>query len=200
MLFQKTNITTYISVSSISKACPFHLAYQQLLNYFKPRILLGLTATPERMDGENILRWFDNRIATEIRLPEAIDRKLLCPFQYFGISDSVDLSDVKWNRGGYERSALSKVYTGNDMRVFLILKQLQKYVTDMDGVKGLGFCVSKEHARFMSDKFNEAGIASECLTADSDNEFRRSVSKRLSDGELRFIFTVNLFNEGVSGR
>ena len=171
--------------------------YQQLLNYFKPRILLGLTATPERMDGENILRWFDNRIAAEIRLPEAIDRKLLCPFQYFGISDSVDLSDVKWNRGGYERSALSKVYTGNDMRVFLILKQLRKYVTDMDGVKGLGFCVSKEHARYMSDKFNEAGIASECLTADSDNEFRRSVSKRLSDGELRFIFTVDLFNEGV---
>lgn len=171
--------------------------YQQLLNYFKPHILLGLTATPERMDGENILRWFDNRIAAEIRLPEAIDRKLLCPFQYFGISDSVDLSDVKWNRGGYERSALSKVYTGNDMRVFLILKQLRKYVTDMDGVKGLGFCVSKEHARYMSDKFNEAGIASECLTADSDNEFRRSVSKRLSDGELRFIFTVDLFNEGV---
>lgn len=171
--------------------------YQQLLNYFKPHILLGLTATPERMDGENILRWFDNRIAAEIRLPEAIDRKLLCPFQYFGISDSVDLSDVKWNRGGYERSALSKVYTGNDMRVFLILKQLRKYVTDMDGVKGLGFCVSKEHARYMSDKFNEAGIASECLTAYSDNEFRRNVSKRLSDGELRFIFTVDLFNEGV---
>lgn len=171
--------------------------YQQLLTYFKPHILLGLTATPERMDGENILRWFDNRIAAEIRLPEAIDRKLLCPFQYFGISDSVDLSDVKWNRGGYERSALSKVYTGNDMRVFLILKQLRKYVTDMDGVKGLGFCVSKEHARYMSDKFNEAGIASECLTADSDNEFRRSVSKRLSDGELLFIFTVDLFNEGV---
>lgn len=171
--------------------------YQQLLNYFKPRILLGLTATPERMDGENILRWFDNRIAAEIRLPEAIDRKLLCPFQYFGISDSVDLSDVKWNRGGYERSALSKVYTGNDMRVFLILKQLRKYVTDMDGVKGLGFCVSKEHARYMSDKFNEAGITSECLTADSDNEFRHSVSKRISDGELRFIFTVDLFNEGV---
>ena len=83
------------------------------------------------------------------------------------------------------------------MRVFLILKQLRKYVTDMDGVKGLGFCVSKEHARYMSDKFNEAGIASECLTAYSDNEFRRSVSKRLSDGELRFIFTVDLFNEGV---
>ena len=172
-------------------------AYQQLLNYFKPAILLGLTATPERLDGEDILHWFDNRIAAEIRLPEAINRKLLCPFQYFGISDSVDLSDVKWNRGGYERSALSKVYTGNDMRVFLILKQLRKYVTEIEAVKGLGFCVSKEHAEYMSRKFNESGIASEHLTADSDKELRRSVSKRLSDGELHFIFTVDLFNEGV---
>ena len=172
-------------------------AYQQLLNYFKPSILLGLTATPERLDGEDILHWFDNRIAAEIRLPEAIDRKLLCPFQYFGISDSVDLSDVKWNRGGYERSALSKVYTGNDMRVFLILKQLRKYVTDIESVKGLGFCVSKEHAEYMSSKFNEVGIASEYLTADSDKELRRSVSKRLSSGELHFVFTVDLFNEGV---
>lgn len=172
-------------------------AYQQLLNYFKPCILLGLTATPERLDGEDILHWFDNRIAAEIRLPEAIDRKLLCPFQYFGISDSVDLSDVRWNRGGYERSALSKVYTGNDMRVFLILKQLRKYVTDIEAVKGLGFCVSKEHAEYMSRKFNEVGIASEYLTADSDKELRRSVSKRLSSGELHFIFTVDLFNEGV---
>lgn len=172
-------------------------AYQQLLNYFKPCILLGLTATPERLDGEDILHWFDNRIAAEIRLPEAIDRKLLCPFQYFGISDSVDLSDVKWNRGGYERTALSKVYTGNDMRVFLILKQLRKYVTDIEAVKGLGFCVSKEHAEYMSSKFNEAGIASEYLTADSDKELRRSVSKRLSSGELHFVFTVDLFNEGV---
>ena len=93
-------------------------AYQQLLNYFKPAILLGLTATPERLDGEDILHWFDNRIAAEIRLPEAINRKLLCPFQYFGISDSVDLSDIKWNRVGYERSALSKVF-GNDMRMFV---------------------------------------------------------------------------------
>lgn len=172
-------------------------AYQQLLNYFKPHILLGLTATPERLDGEDILHWFDNRIAAEIRLPEAIDRKLLCPFQYFGISDSVDLSNVKWNRGGYERSALSKVYTGNDMRVFLVLKQLRKYVTEIEAVKGLGFCVSKEHAEYMSRKFNEAGIASEYLTADSDKELRRSVSKRLSSGELHFIFTVDLFNEGV---
>lgn len=86
--------------------------YQQLLEYYQPKILLGLTATSERMDGKNVLEYFDNRIAAEIRLPEAIDRKLLCPFHYFGIADCVDISDIKWTRGGYERSALSNVYTG----------------------------------------------------------------------------------------
>ncbi|MBP1542536.1 MAG: DUF3427 domain-containing protein [Oscillospiraceae bacterium] len=171
--------------------------YQQLLEYYQPKILLGLTATPERMDGKNVLEYFDNRIAAEIRLPEAIDRKLLCPFHYFGVADDVDLSDIKWSRGGYERSALSKVYTGNDMRVMLILKQLRRCVTDIDSTKGLGFCVSKEHAEYMSRKFNEAGIASEYLTSDSRDDQRRTVSKRLASGEIHFVFTVDLFNEGV---
>lgn len=171
--------------------------YQQLLGYYQPKILLGLTATPERMDGKNVLEYFDNRIAAEIRLPEAIDRKLLCPFHYFGIADCVDISDIKWTRGGYERSALSNAYTGNDIRVMLILKQLNRYVTEMAAVKGLGFCVSKEHAEYMSRKFNEAGIASEYLTSDSRDEQRRTISKRLASGEIHFVFTVDLFNEGV---
>ncbi len=171
--------------------------YQHLLEYYQPKILLGLTATPERTDGKSILEYFDNRIAAEIRLPEAIDRKLLCSFHYFGIADCVDISDIKWTRGGYERSALSNVYTGNDMRVMLILNQLRRYITEMDTVKGLGFCVSKEHAEYMSSKFNEAGIASEYLTSDSRDEQRRTISKRLASGEIHFIFTVDLFNEGV---
>lgn len=171
--------------------------YQQLLEYYKPKILLGLTATPERMDGKDVLDYFDHRIAAEIRLPEAIDRKLLCPFHYFGVADCVDISDLKWSRGGYEKSALSNAYTGNDMRVMLILKQLKKYATDISGVKGLGFCVSKEHAEYMSRKFNEAGIASEYLTSDSRDDLRRTVSRRLASGEIHFVFTVDLFNEGV---
>jgi len=83
--------------------------YQGLLKHFSPKILLGLTATPERMDGKSILDYFDGRIASEIRLPEAIDQKLLCPFQYFGVSDDVDLSNLRWTRGGYDKSELSKV-------------------------------------------------------------------------------------------
>ena len=85
--------------------------YQKLLSYYQPQILLGLTATPERMDGKSVLPYFNNRIAAEIRLPEAIDRKLLCPFQYFGVTDTVDLNTLKWSAGGYDKGELSNLYT-----------------------------------------------------------------------------------------
>ena len=171
--------------------------YQKLLEYYKPKILLGLTATPERMDGKDILTYFDNRIAAEIRLPEAIDRKLLCPFHYFGISDEVDLQNVKWSRGGYDKTALSNMYTGNDVRVILILRQLNKYVADMDNVKGLGFCVSKAHAEYMAQRFNDSNIPSIALTSESTNDERNTAQTRLVNGEIKFIFTVDLYNEGV---
>lgn len=172
-------------------------AYQRLLEYFKPKVMLGLTATPERMDGKDVLAYFDNRIAAEIRLPEAIDRKLLCPFHYFGISDTVDLQNVKWSRGGYDKNELSKVYTGDDIRVMLIVEQLKKYVTDIDNVKGLGFCVSKAHAEFMALRFSERNIPSIALTSDSTAEERNTAQARLVNGEIKFIFTVDLYNEGV---
>lgn len=171
--------------------------YQKLLTYYKPKILLGLTATPERMDGKSIIEYFDNRIAAEIRLPEAIDRKLLSPFQYFGVTDSVDLTDLHWTRGGYEKSELSKVYTGNDVRAKMIIKALIKYITDINEVKGLGFCVSVAHAEFMSDTFNGYGIPAIHLTSLSDDIERSSAKKRLVNGEIRFIFVVDLYNEGV---
>ena len=86
-------------------------SYQKLLNYYQPKILLGLTATPERMDGESILPYFDNRIAAEMRLTEAINQKLLSPFQYFCVSDTVDLSKLKWSRKGYDIKELENIYT-----------------------------------------------------------------------------------------
>lgn len=171
--------------------------YQKLLEYYKPKILLGLTATPERMDGKDILDYFDGRIAAEIRLPEAIDRKLLCPFQYFGVSDNVDLSDLKWSRGGYDKTALSNVYTGNDLRTFQILDSVRKYVTDINTVIGIGFCVSKAHAEYMTMRFSENKIPSASLTSDSSDEVRKSVQKQLVNGEIKFVFTVDLYNEGV---
>src|SRR5690606_7579380 len=92
-------------------------SYRGIINHFEPKVLLGLTATPERMDGGDIQKDFHNKIAAEVRLPEALNRKLLCPFQYFGVTDSVDLTRVGWERGRYVTSELSSVYTANDRRV-----------------------------------------------------------------------------------
>lgn len=172
-------------------------SYQRLLNYYKPKILLGLTATPERNDNKDIFRYFDDRISGEIRLPEAIDRKLLSPFQYFAVSDSVDLSKLKWQRKGYNISDLDKVYTGNDMRVRDVIQSLNKYITDIDEVVGLGFCVSKEHAKFMAKRFNEAEISSLALTDESSKEERNSAKERLVNGDIKFIFVVDIYNEGI---
>ena len=175
--------------------------YQKLLAYYQPQILLGLTATPERMDGKSILQYFNNRIAAEIRLPEAIDRKLLCPFQYFGVTDTVDLDTLKWSAGGYDKGELTRVYTLSgaiaNRRADLVIGSLLKYVTDINDVKGLGFCVSIEHAEFMCRYFNEHNIPSMFLTGHSPDEERKAAKQRLVDGEVRFIFVVDIYNEGV---
>ena len=175
--------------------------YQKLLSYYQPKILLGLTATPERMDGKSILQYFNYRIAAEIRLPEAIDRKLLCPFQYFGVTDTVDLNTLKWSAGGYDREELSALYTFSgavaNRRADLVVSSLLKYVTDIDEVKGLGFCVTVDHAQFMSQYFNDHGISSIFLTGKSSDEERNSAKDRLVRGDIRFIFVVDIYNEGV---
>ncbi|MDO4535569.1 MAG: DUF3427 domain-containing protein [Clostridium perfringens] len=172
-------------------------SYERLLSYYKPKVLLGLTATPERSDNKDIFKYFEDRISGEIRLSEAIDRKLLSPFQYFVVSDSVDLSKLKWQRKGYNISELDKVYTGNDIRARNILESLERYITDINEVVGLGFCVSKEHAKFMAKRFNEAGISSLALTNESKKEDRITAKKRLVSGEIKFIFVVDIYNEGV---
>ena len=175
--------------------------YQKLLSYYQPKILLGLTATPERMDGKSILPYFNYRIAAEIRLPEAIDRKLLCPFQYFGVTDTVDLNTLKWSAGGYDKGELSALYTFSgavaNRRADLVVSSLLKYVTDIDEVKGLGFCVTVDHAQFMSQYFNEHGIPSIFLTGKSSDEERNSAKGRLVRGDILFIFVVDIYNEGV---
>jgi len=172
-------------------------SYQRLLSHYTPTILLGLTATPERMDNLDILGYFDGRIAAEIRLAEAIGRNLLAPFHYFGVADSVDLDDVEWTRGRYNQGVLSKRYTGNDTRAGLIADSLKKYVTEIDEIIGLGFCVSIEHANYMAEIFTKIGIPSVSLNSDSPDDVRRSVQKQLRAKEIRFIFVVDLYNEGV---
>ncbi len=174
--------------------------YESLLNYFKPKVLLGLTATPERTDGQSVLHWFENGISAELRLWEAIDRQILSPFQYFGINDNVDLeaAGVSWRRGfGYNANELSNVYTGNDARVALILEQMNHYVDDLNEMKAIGFCVSIEHAEYMAKKFNLAGIPSSAVTSKGSSEDRTQTLNNFRNGTVKVIFAVDIFNEGV---
>lgn len=171
-------------------------SYREFLNHFEPKILLGLTATPERMDGANIMDDFCNRIAAEIRLPEALNGKLLCPFQYFGISDSIDLSRVGWENGKYISSELSNIYTTNDKRVNEIIFNLEKYTKDINDIRTLGFCVTIEHAKYMAEKFMLAGLKSSYLSSHNTHE-RDTLKVKLQKKEINFLFVVDIFNEGV---
>ena len=128
--------------------------YTRLLSHLKPRLLVGMTATPERTDGLDIKRWFDGHIAVELRLWDALEQGLLCPFQYFGVSDGVDLSGLTWSRGGYEAKELSRIYTGNDIRVRRVLDAISEIVENPERMKALGFCVSVEHAKYMAERFS----------------------------------------------
>lgn len=172
-------------------------SYQRLLKHYQPDILVGLTATPERMDGKDILNYFNHTIAAEMRLTEAINQKLLSPFQYFGVTDTVDLSKLKWSRKGYEIKELENVYTSNSKRSSQIVNSLKKYVTELDEVKGLGFCVSIGHAKYMSHYFNSVGIPSLALYGDVNATTREEAKTRLVNDEIKFIFVVDLYNEGV---
>jgi superfamily II DNA or RNA helicase len=172
-------------------------SYRRLLDWIKPKVLLALTATPERHDELDILGYFDHHIAAEIRLPDAINRKLLSPFQYFGITDCVDFSTLRWQRGGYLIEDLDKVLTGNDVRAALVIDKIRALLLDVKQARGLGFCVSIQHAEYMAKVFLRAGIPSAPLSAQSPPELRRTVQKQLIARELNFIFVVDLYNEGV---
>lgn len=172
-------------------------SYKRLLDHVRPKVLLGLTATPERTDGLDVLSWFDGEATAEVRLPDAIDRRLLCPFQYFGIADSENLDGLAWQRGGYRVQDLNNVYTGNDVRAGLVLDKVCDKLLDPLAARGLGFCVSVEHAKFMAKYFNDHGIPSAALSAESTREERRSVKDRLVSRDINFIFVVDLYNEGV---
>lgn len=170
--------------------------YRPILEYFSPKVLVGLTATPERMDGADILKDFSDRIAAEIRLPEALNKKILSPFQYFGITDSIDLTNVKWQNGRYAPSELTNLYTHSDRRVREIISDLKRYVNDINDVRAIGFCVTIEHAKFMSKKFSSAGFKANYLTSENNKE-REIIRNQLKNQEINYLFVVDIFNEGV---
>ena len=171
-------------------------SYRKVLNKFAPKLLVGLTATPERMDGVSLLPDFDNQISAEIRLPKALDEGLLTPFQYLCISDDTDLTDEELMQGDrYVATRLTEKLC-NIERVGLIINRLQYYLPDEHKCRALGFCATKKHAQYMAEQFCKAGFKAAYLTSDNDEE-RLTLNRQLAKGEINYLFVVDIFNEGV---
>lgn len=189
-----TNYYDYIVIDEAH-----HLAadsYRNIITHFTPQLLIGLTATPERMDGISLLPDFGNQISAEIRLPMALDEGLLTPFQYLCISDNTDLRAEDLMQGNkYIATKLTEKLC-NQERVGLIVNKLHYYLPDETKCKALGFCASKEHARYMAEQFNAAGLNADYLTSDRDSE-REQLNRELAKGKINYLFVVDIFNEGV---
>ncbi len=170
--------------------------YQRIVNYFKPQFLLGLTATPERMDGKNIYEICDYNVPYEISLKEAINKGALVPFHYYGIYDETDYSSLHLVKGRYDEKELNETYIGNVKRYDLIYKYYMKYRSK----RALGFCCSRQHAEEMAMEFCKRGIESVAVYSNADSEFsedRDRAIEKLKNQEIRVIFSVDMFNEGV---
>ncbi len=177
-------------------------SYRPIFDHFSPEILLGLTATPERMDGDNVAADFGNRFAAEIRLPEAMEEKLLCPFNYFGIADPVSLNQDKfWRAGKYDAGELEEVYTGAHLlakqRLDTIFQALHRLEPDLAAIKGIGFCITIKHALFMAEMFSSRGIPSEAIVSGIDDDRCQELLDGLNTGRLAFLFTVDKLSEGI---
>ncbi|WP_411680037.1 DEAD/DEAH box helicase [Clostridium thailandense] len=170
-------------------------SYKKVMEYFKPKFMLGMTATPERCDGESIFDIFYN-VALEVRLREALELNLVIPFHYFGITDieGIDLENVSIN----DKAEIAKRLKVNE-RVDFIIEKMNFYGHDGEKRKCIGFCVGIDHAEYMAEEFNKRGIKSVCLTGQNSSEERENYIKKLEsdEDELEVIFTVDIFNEGV---
>ena len=170
--------------------------YRNIVEYFKPQFMLGLTATPDRMDGRNIYEICDYNVPYEITLKDAINKGMLVPFHYYGIFDSTDYSKLHIVKGRYDEKELNKTYIGNVTRYDLIYKYYCKYGSK----KALGFCCSRAHANDMAREFCQRGIPALAVYSNSEEEFsedRGTAINKLKSGEIRVIFSVDMFNEGV---
>ena len=177
-------------------------SYQRVLDKFKPKFLLGLTATPERMDGRDVLKICDYDVAFETRLFDAIENRWLVPFQYFAIHDPTNYSSLRWTSRGYLDSELDDVLM-NDTRAEFVFNNLQKFLPSTGKIKALAFCSSKNHAEYMNRKFNELGTSigmrSICLLGQDSIEDRERAMQQLQDEKdnLQIICSVDIFGEGV---
>lgn len=184
----------YIIIDEAHRATS--MMYSKVIEYFKPKFLLGMTATPERLDNANVFDIFDNNVALEIRLRDALENDLVVPFHYFGITDATaDLADINIDE-------IDKVAERLNIkeRVDFIEEKMMFYGHDGNKTKCLGFCVNTEHAHFMADEFNKKGYNAIALIGnEASEEEREEAIKRLEDNKdpLEFIFSVNIFNEGI---
>lgn len=170
--------------------------YRRIVDYFKPQFLLGLTATPERMDGKNIYEICDYNVPYEISLKEAINKGMLVPFHYYGIYDETDYSSLHLVKGRYDEKELNETYIGNVRRYDLIYKYYKKYRSR----RALGFCCSRQHAEEMAREFCERGVEAVAVYSNADGEFsedRERAIEKLRNQEIKVIFSVDMFNEGV---
>ncbi len=170
--------------------------YQRIVNYFRPQFLLGLTATPERMDGKNIYEICDYNVPYEISLKEAINKGALVPFHYYGIYDETDYSSLHLVKGRYDEKELNETYLGNVKRYDLIYKYYMKYRPK----RALGFCCSRQHAEETAKEFCKRGIEAVAVYSNADGAFSEDRDKaiaKLKSQEIKVIFSVDMFNEGV---
>jgi superfamily II DNA or RNA helicase/HKD family nuclease len=174
--------------------------FDRLARAIRPAQLLGLTATPERSDGQPIQPYFtprpDGEPAVELRLWDALDMQLLAPFEYYACDDETDFSDVPWDRPG-EVAAIERLVTGNDVRARMVINEWQRLSGNPRRSKALVFCVSVAHARFMADKLTASGLPALCVVGETPKIEQLRAPRRLTNGEVCAIVTVDLYNEGV---
>jgi superfamily II DNA or RNA helicase/HKD family nuclease len=172
-------------------------SYKRLLGALKPKELLGLTATPERGDDKSVQDLFGGRIASELRLWDALDQELLAPFHYFGIHEDTDYSHLDWSNGSYDRTQLSQLVTGNTVRDKLVLDQINRMVLNPKTMKCLVYCVSEQHSEYIAGLFSKHGIETVSVTQSTKPEVRADAVRNLSNGRIQAISSVNVFNEGL---
>lgn len=175
-------------------------SFQAVVRSLRPTVLLGLTATPERLDGQPLSEFFDSRPdgspAYSLRIWDALDQQLLCPFEYYATADDVDFGGVDWGKAG-EIAQVANVLTGNKIRARSVALSIERYVDDVSAMKALAFCTTVDHARYMAGIFAEMGFAAVAISGEDSQQLREHAVARLQGGELQVVCTVNLFNEGI---
>lgn len=201
--FKPTEFDYIIIDESHHTAAP---TYKKIFDYFKPKFILGLTATPDRMDKKEILPLYDDNVVFEMHQEEAIKKGYLVPFHYYGFKDDIDYSEIYFNGFRYDVNDLNKLLMINK-RDEAVISKFREYAIDKKTKKirkTIGFCVSVEHANWCTDKFKQAGYKAVSIHSKLDNpdidvneKDRDKIIKRFREGEYDIAFVVNMFNEGI---